>query len=133
MIGEEILAKTLVRTYFLVHGKLHLPGAGWLLRRLAPWFSSLRAFALPIPNVGTAVIDFREESAYGVLNMYLGEHGEDRLPDIPFEPASGEVLFRPSSASLKRSPPHTAVIRLLAVGESGDRLIADYTFNHTPS
>src|SRR5512141_2247816 len=65
--------------------------------------------------------------------VYLGEHGEARLPDIPFEPATGEVLFCPSAAGLKKSAAHTAVIRLLAVDEAGERRIADYTFVHTPS
>jgi hypothetical protein len=73
------------------------------------------------------------EGAARVDLVYLNEQGGSRLPDIPFEPSAGEVLFCPSAASLKRSPAHTAIIRLLAVDDAGERPIADYTFIHTPS
>jgi len=73
------------------------------------------------------------EGATRVDLLYLVEQGEGLLPDIPFEPAAGEVLFCPSAASLKVSPAHTATIRLLAVDEAGEHPIADYTFIHTPS
>jgi len=65
--------------------------------------------------------------------VVMTEQGEGRLPDIPFEPAAGEVLFCPAAASLKKSPAHTERLRLLAVDEAGERPIADYTFIHTPS
>ena len=58
---------------------------------------------------------------------------EVRLPDIPFEPAAGEVLYCPSAARLRKAPAHTAVVRLLAVDEVGEHPIGDYTFIHTPS
>jgi len=73
------------------------------------------------------------EDATRVDLVHLYEQGESRLPDIPFEPAAGEVLFCPSAASLKKSPAHTATIRLLAVDETGEHPIAEYTFVHTPS
>jgi hypothetical protein len=63
----------------------------------------------------------------------LSKQGEGRLPDIPFEPAAGEVLFCPPAASLRKSPAYTETIRLLAVDATGERPIADYTFIHTPS
>ena len=65
--------------------------------------------------------------------MFMTEQGEGRLPDVPFEPAAGEVLFCPPAARLKKLPAHTARIRLLAVNEAGERPIGDYTFIHTPS
>lgn len=65
----------------------------------------------------------------------LNERGEIgfHLRDIPFDPTAGEVLFCPSAAALKKMPAHTDRIQLLAVDESGEHLIADYTFVHTPS
>jgi hypothetical protein len=71
-------------------------------------------------------------SATRVDLVHLSEQGEDRLPDIPFEPAAGEVLFCPSAARLKKSPAHTARLRLLAVDEAGEHVIADYDFIHAP-
>ena len=65
--------------------------------------------------------------------VFLNDQGESHLPDVPFEPAAGEVLFCPSAAALKRMPAHTATIHLLAVDETGARPIGHFTFNHTPS
>jgi len=72
------------------------------------------------------------ENATRVDLVHVYEQGESRLPDIPFEPAAGEVLFCPAAASLKKSPAHTATIRLIAVDEAGEHPIAEYTFVHTP-
>jgi hypothetical protein len=55
-----------------------------------------------------------------------------RLRDIPVDPPTGEVLFCPAAATLKRMRAHTDRIQLLAVEADGDRPIADYTFVHTP-
>jgi len=71
-----MLAKLLVHFYFFVHGTLGLPGAGWLMRKLVPFVSSLHSFPLTIPDVGTVTLDFRDEASYGVLNMFLGDYGK---------------------------------------------------------
>lgn len=60
-------------------------------------------------------------------------HGEVRVEDVPFDAASGELVFIPPPAALKKMPAHTMRVRLLAVGEPGERVIGDYTFAHTPS
>lgn len=61
--------------------------------------------------------------------------GEDwpeiRLEDVPFDPASGEVLVVLPGA-LRTMPAHVAVTRLVAVGEAGETAIGEYTFAHTP-
>lgn len=58
---------------------------------------------------------------------------EVRLADVPFDAMTGEVLIIPSAAWLKTMPAFTMRMHLIAVGDAGDRPIADYTFNHTPS
>lgn len=58
---------------------------------------------------------------------------EDRIEDVPFNAEAGEVLVVPSSAWLKTMPSFTMRMRLLAVGDTGERQIGDYTFNHSPS
>lgn len=63
----------------------------------------------------------------------LSELGAGRLSDIPFEPSADEVLFCPPATRLKQAPAFVQRIRLLAVDESGERAIGDYTFVHTPS
>jgi hypothetical protein len=83
-----------------------------------------------------AVVSRLQASLHGTTRVDLvrsSAQGEGRLPDIPFAPAAGEVLFCPPAASLKKSPAYTETIRLLAVDETGERPIAVYTFIHTPS
>lgn len=62
-----------------------------------------------------------------------GERQQWRLEDVPFDPNADEVLFLPSAAALKKVPAHTIRIQLVAVDESGDRPLGEYTFAHTPS
>jgi FkbM family methyltransferase len=71
----RVLASALVRFYFLVHGRFRLPGAGWLLRRVARVVPGLRAFPLDVPGVGMAEVDFRDEAVFTLLNLGLGELG----------------------------------------------------------
>jgi hypothetical protein len=59
--------------------------------------------------------------------------GEERLSDIPFDAASGEVLFTPNMAEVRRYPTHQMVVRLLAVDAAGERELGRYTFNHQAS
>ena len=56
-----------------------------------------------------------------------------RLEDVPFDPDAGEVLSLPSAVELKRMPALLLRVRLVAVDESGERSLGDYTFAHTPS
>jgi FkbM family methyltransferase len=72
-----MVSDLLVGFYRLVHGRLHLPGAGWLLRRLAQFLPRLQAYPLLVPGVGVATVDFREIEPYGMLNFLLGDLQRD--------------------------------------------------------
>jgi hypothetical protein len=61
------------------------------------------------------------------------EQPEVRLEDVPFDPRSGEVLFIPHSAALKKMPAHRFRVRLVSVGEAGELPVGEYTFEHSPS
>lgn len=63
----------------------------------------------------------------------VGEQGETRLADIPFDAAAGEVFFCPPMRFLRALGPSTLRVRLLAVDDHGERAIGEYTFHHTPS
>jgi len=67
------------------------------------------------------------------LDLGDGHVRQWRMEDLPFDPSAGEVLSLPSAVALKRSPAHTSCVRLLAVDESGERALGEYTFAHTPS
>ena len=58
---------------------------------------------------------------------------EVRLADVPFDAETGEVLVVPPAAWLRAMPAFTMRMRLIAVGETGEKPIGDYTFNHSPS
>lgn len=60
-----------------------------------------------------------------------GEAHEIRLEDVPFDPASGEVVFVPPTKVLRNK--HRVRVRLVAVEEGGERRLAEYLFDHTPS
>ena len=62
-----------------------------------------------------------------------GGAAEVRLADVPFDAQTGEVLMIPSAAWLKTMPAFTMRMRLIAVGEAGEKPIGEYLFNHSPS
>jgi hypothetical protein len=55
-----------------------------------------------------------------------------RIEDVPFDAAAGEVVVAPSIAHIRTLPAHCQVMRLVAVGADGERLLGKYTFNHSP-
>ena len=61
-----------------------------------------------------------------------GRVQESRLEDVPFDPASGEVLSLPLAAALRKMPAHTTTVRLVAVEDKGERELGEYVFAHTP-
>ena len=70
-----------------------------------------------------------------VTGIEVGDvaQGDVRAEDVPFDAASGEVVFIPPPAALKKMPAHTIRVKLLAVAGAGERVIGDYTFAHAPS
>lgn len=59
---------------------------------------------------------------------------QERLPDIPVNPAAGNVLLQESIAFAKAAPTHKMIARLVAIDEGGgELLLGEYTFNHTRS
>ncbi len=59
--------------------------------------------------------------------------GKHRVTDVAFDPASGGLTFVPSAAHLRTLGPTQQRVRLVAVEGADERVIADYTFNHSPS
>jgi hypothetical protein len=56
----------------------------------------------------------------------------ERLEDVPFDRAAGEVLLLPAAAALRKKPAHVERLRLVAVGDAGRGALGEYTFVHTP-
>jgi len=68
-----MLARFFFWIYRCVHGRLGLPGSGWLLRRAARVLPELQSFPQPIPGVGVARLDLRDMAAFALVNHSLGE------------------------------------------------------------
>lgn len=56
----------------------------------------------------------------------------EHLPDVPFDPSSGEVVLAIRIARLRELPAHEMQLRLLAVEDDGSREVGRYTFRHSP-
>ncbi len=57
-----------------------------------------------------------------------------RFADIPFRAEPGASVFLNYPVSIARQEPaYTLIMKLLAVTPTEERLVAEYTFNHTPS
>lgn len=88
-----------------------------------------------------AVVGHMQASLAGVkrvdalqsLDLRDGRVQHWRVEDVPFDPDADEVLTLPSATALRKLPGHTLRIQLVAVDESGDRPLGDYTFAHTSS
>jgi hypothetical protein len=64
----------------------------------------------------------------------LGGEGAvlERLRDVPFDATAGEVVIAERMEVMRALPASTVRIRLLAMALSGERLVGEYTFHHTP-
>jgi hypothetical protein len=56
----------------------------------------------------------------------------ERLRDVPFDAAAGEVVLTSRMEQIRALPALTLRMRLLAVAPAGERLIGEYTFHHAP-
>jgi hypothetical protein len=83
--------------------------------------------------IGRLVADF--SGAKRVDMCICDERGveQGRLPDIPVNLDTGSVLLHESITWAKAAPTHTMVVRLLAIEDNLERLLGEYTFNHTRS
>jgi anti-sigma factor RsiW len=66
------------------------------------------------------------------VDAIVQHEGERRIEDVAFDAAAGEVILAPSVAFMRTLPAHREVVRLVAVEPGGERLLGEYTFNHSP-
>jgi hypothetical protein len=62
----------------------------------------------------------------------IDEGAEHRLSDLPFDAAAGELVYAPPAAALRARPAGVERLRLVAVGPEKERVLGEYTFDHTP-
>lgn len=56
-----------------------------------------------------------------------------RMRDIPVDAVHREVLVNQPIDQIRKLPATTLIARLLAVDETGERLLGEYAFHHTPT
>ena len=98
----------------------HVPRNGSVNCSIGPEHDVLLGYLDDVPLEGVARVD-----AVVVLDR------EIRLEDVPFDAAAGQVVLAPSVELMRSLPAHREVVRLMAVEEGGDRLLGEYTFNHS--
>ncbi|MBO9651911.1 MAG: hypothetical protein J7605_25675 [Variovorax sp.] len=67
-----------------------------------------------------------------VLRLSFAEDAEYRADDIPFEPASGEILMVPKIAIVRGLPAHVLTVRLIAHANGAQSTLGEYRLNHSP-
>ena len=85
-----------------------------------------------VSRMQVALAGVKRVDALHSLDLGDGHQRQWRVEDLPFDPSTGEVLTLPSAEALRKLPAHTFRVRLLALDESGERTLGEYTFAHTP-
>jgi hypothetical protein len=63
--------------------------------------------------------------------VHTSAHGSPaRLENVPFDAEAGEIIFAPGAAYLRTLDSLTQRLELVALAETGERVIGEYTFNH---
>jgi hypothetical protein len=57
----------------------------------------------------------------------------ERIEDLPFHPAGRDVILNYPIGVARSLPANVLRMKLLDVTASGEHLIGEYTFDHTPS
>jgi hypothetical protein len=63
--------------------------------------------------------------------LYDSPSSSYRVEDIPFQPGDREIVFVQPATYVRTLPSERKTIRLVAVDDTGDRLLGEYTLNHT--
>lgn len=71
-------------------------------------------------------------SRLDIVSTRVSGGPEERVEDVPFDAASGEVVVIPRLAALRQAPAYRHRVRLIAVEPEGERVLGDYTFIHQP-
>jgi hypothetical protein len=117
----------------------------------APFVARLKAGGLRlreyrVPHNGSVVCSVGPDDDMLVAYLEVPLHGvarldavfapsfvpgrEERWSDVPFDAATGVVLFTPKMTEVRDQPSHDLIVRLLAVDGSSERELGRYTFHH---
>ncbi len=128
-------------------GSLRMVVSDEFLRRAAEEGLRVRQYAPPPGGGVQCTVTAEDDILIGRLAANLkgskrvdlsicDERGAEqlRLPDIPVNVESGSVVLQESITFAKAAPTNKMIVRLVDVDEAGiERLLGEYTFNHTRS
>jgi hypothetical protein len=126
-------------------GAVHAVLTDAFVKRLAAQGLCLREYRVPhngsvyctVAPEDDLLITRLDAPLEGVERLDIERSGEEgagieRLRDVPFDAAVGEVVYTLRMGRIRALPATTLRVRLLAMSPSGERLVGEYTFHHTP-
>lgn len=141
-LAEFVALASGVRTVFR-QGVLRAFVTPAFVRQLADRGLRLREYTVPrngsvncsVAPEDEVVIARLQAPLAGVVRVdaysYVADAPPEVATDIPFDPASGEVIIAPKTARLRSAPSYQHRVRLVAVDAHEQRIIGEYTFNHS--
>lgn len=116
----------------IVVERLQLEGRRIREYRVAPG-GGVQCTVGPEDDVVLARLAARFEGVTRVdLVSRVNDGPEQRYADLPFDPASGELIVAPPTDVLRARPASVERMRLVSVEPQGERLLGEYTFDHSP-
>lgn len=67
-----------------------------------------------------------------VVLLIAGADRRERLRDVPFDPAAGELVYTNNASEVRALPASTNRVQLIAVDRQGERVLGEYAFIHSP-
>jgi hypothetical protein len=61
----------------------------------------------------------------------VSANSRTRVEDVAFDPTAGEVVLLPNATHLRQVVSMTLQVQLLAADSARDRIVGEYTFNHS--
>lgn len=126
-------------------GAVHVAVPSGFTERLAAEGLRLRTYRVPANESVYCTVAPDDDLLITRLAIPAGETGRldlvcvssegaplERLDDVPFDVASGEVILTSRMDRVRSLPASTLRYRLLAVVPPEERVIGEYTFHHTP-
>jgi hypothetical protein len=126
-------------------GSLRVVVSDAFLNRAAEEGLRIREYAPPAGGTVQCTVTAEDDLPVGRLAANLSgakrvdlclcdEHGSEqlRLPDIPVHPGANSIAFQESITFAKAAPSNKMIVRLVTFDDAGvERLLGEYTFNHT--
>jgi hypothetical protein len=114
-----------------------LAGHGLRVREYRlPWNGGVDCTVAPDDDVLVSRLEVPLEGVErldAILEFSWAPGVRQRIDDIPFDAAAGEVVYLPKTAEVKALPAHTHTVTLVVAARGGaEHTLGTYTFRHRP-